>query len=82
MNRLPSILEKFRDVHLLVVGDLMLDRFIWGEVERLSPERVLFGSNFPLFYFEAARLKIEESGLPEDQKSKLFEGNARQLLSR
>src|SRR5207247_8927077 len=38
MNRLPSILEKFRDVHLLVVGDLMLDRFIWGEVERLSPE--------------------------------------------
>ncbi|HEY3150092.1 MAG TPA: D-glycero-beta-D-manno-heptose-7-phosphate kinase [Candidatus Binatia bacterium] len=38
MSRLPSILEKFRDVHLLVVGDLMLDRFIWGEVERLSPE--------------------------------------------
>jgi len=51
-------------------------------VERLSPERVLFGSNFPLFYLEAARLKIEESGLPEDQKAKLFEGNARQLLSR
>ena len=51
-------------------------------VERLSPERVLFGSNFPLFYFEAARLKIEESGLPEDQKSKLLEGNARQLLLR
>ena len=51
-------------------------------VERLSPERVLFGSNFPLFYFEAARLKIEESGLPEDQKRKLFEENARQLLSR
>jgi uncharacterized protein len=50
-------------------------------VERLSPARVLFGSNFPLFYFEAARLKMEESGLPEDQKSKLFEGNARQLLS-
>jgi rfaE bifunctional protein kinase chain/domain len=38
MNRLPPILEKFRDAHLLVVGDLMLDRFISGEVERLSPE--------------------------------------------
>src|SRR5688572_7992004 len=38
MNPLPSILEKFRDAHLLVVGDLMLDRFILGEVERLSPE--------------------------------------------
>src|SRR5918999_2637071 len=38
MNPLVSILEKFRDTHLLVIGDLMLDRFIWGEVERLSPE--------------------------------------------
>jgi D-beta-D-heptose 7-phosphate kinase/D-beta-D-heptose 1-phosphate adenosyltransferase len=38
MNPLPSILEKFRGAHLLVVGDLMLDRFILGEVERLSPE--------------------------------------------
>lgn len=32
------MLDKFPDRHLLVVGDLMLDRFIWGDVERLSPE--------------------------------------------
>jgi D-beta-D-heptose 7-phosphate kinase/D-beta-D-heptose 1-phosphate adenosyltransferase len=38
MKRLLEILEKFRAAHLLVVGDLMLDRFIWGEVERISPE--------------------------------------------
>jgi rfaE bifunctional protein kinase chain/domain len=38
MNRLLPIVEKFRNARLLVVGDLMLDRFIWGEVERLSPE--------------------------------------------
>jgi D-beta-D-heptose 7-phosphate kinase/D-beta-D-heptose 1-phosphate adenosyltransferase len=38
MNRLGAILDKFARVRLLVVGDLMLDRFIWGEVERLSPE--------------------------------------------
>lgn len=38
MDRLLAVLDKFRNVHLLVVGDLMLDRFIWGEVERLSPE--------------------------------------------
>src|SRR6266545_4864742 len=38
MNTLLSTVEKFRNAHLLVVGDLMLDRFIWGEVERLSPE--------------------------------------------
>lgn len=37
-ERLAEILDQFRKIHLLVVGDLMLDRFIWGEVERLSPE--------------------------------------------
>ena len=37
-KRLAEILNNFRKMHLLVVGDLMLDRFIWGEVERLSPE--------------------------------------------
>lgn len=30
--------ETVRGVSLLVVGDLMLDRYIWGEVERISPE--------------------------------------------
>ena len=49
-------------------------------MEELPPERVLFGSNFPLFYFEAALLKVQESGLPEDKKRMLFEGNARRIL--
>ncbi|HZD40067.1 MAG TPA: D-glycero-beta-D-manno-heptose-7-phosphate kinase [Terriglobales bacterium] len=35
---LISILEQFCNVHLLVLGDLMLDRFIWGDVDRISPE--------------------------------------------
>jgi D-beta-D-heptose 7-phosphate kinase/D-beta-D-heptose 1-phosphate adenosyltransferase len=38
MHDLLEILQKFNRAHLLVVGDLMLDRFVWGEVERLSPE--------------------------------------------
>jgi len=50
-------------------------------VEQLPPERVLFGSNFPLFYFEAALLKVQESGLPLSMKTMLFEGNARRILS-
>jgi rfaE bifunctional protein kinase chain/domain len=37
-DRLMEILNEFSKIHLLVVGDLMLDRFIWGDVERLSPE--------------------------------------------
>lgn len=37
-NRLLALLRKFRRSRILVVGDLMLDRFIWGDVERISPE--------------------------------------------
>ncbi len=29
---------QFAKKELLVIGDLMLDRFIWGDVERISPE--------------------------------------------
>jgi rfaE bifunctional protein kinase chain/domain len=36
--RLLTLVTKFRRSRILVVGDLMLDRFIWGEVERISPE--------------------------------------------
>lgn len=28
----------FADAHILVVGDTMLDRYIWGKVHRISPE--------------------------------------------
>lgn len=37
-SRLAQILECFSNQPLLVVGDLMLDEFIWGRVERISPE--------------------------------------------
>ena len=50
-------------------------------VEQLPAERILFGSHFPLFYFEAALLKMQESGLGEGQKHALFEGNAMRLLA-
>lgn len=33
-----ALLKRFSQSHLLVVGDLMLDRFIWGDVDRISPE--------------------------------------------
>jgi D-beta-D-heptose 7-phosphate kinase/D-beta-D-heptose 1-phosphate adenosyltransferase len=33
-----KIIRKFSGVRILVVGDIMLDRFIWGGVSRISPE--------------------------------------------
>ncbi|MEJ0063656.1 MAG: D-glycero-beta-D-manno-heptose-7-phosphate kinase [Alphaproteobacteria bacterium] len=37
-QNLPPILEKFSGQRVLVLGDLMLDRFVYGRVERISPE--------------------------------------------
>ena len=33
-----KLLEKFKDVAILVIGDFMLDEYILGSVERISPE--------------------------------------------
>ncbi len=39
LHQVLSLLEGgFRDVRVLVVGDLMLDRYIVGDVDRISPE--------------------------------------------
>ena len=37
-RRLDDLIRRFRRVRVLVVGDLMLDRFVWGRVRRISPE--------------------------------------------
>jgi uncharacterized protein len=49
-------------------------------VEQTSPSRVVLGSHYPFFYFEAAFLKVREAGLPDDQARAVLEGNARALL--
>ena len=35
---LNGVLERFSRSRVLVVGDLMLDEFLWGKVSRISPE--------------------------------------------
>jgi len=37
-DRIDDLLATFRTKRILVLGDLMLDRFIWGNVSRISPE--------------------------------------------
>jgi rfaE bifunctional protein kinase chain/domain len=38
MKDLRKIINSFSKAHILVVGDLILDEYIWGDVERISPE--------------------------------------------
>src|SRR4051812_20105230 len=37
-KRVRKILETARQRRVLVVGDVMLDQFLWGKVARISPE--------------------------------------------
>ena len=37
-QQLQKVVQQFPDQPILVVGDLMLDRYVWGRVERISPE--------------------------------------------
>src|SRR5512137_2386000 len=37
-ERLQRIFEAMRSKYIMVIGDLMLDEYIWGKVERISPE--------------------------------------------
>ena len=37
-RRLREILSRFPHQRILVVGDVMLDQFLWGKVSRISPE--------------------------------------------
>lgn len=38
LKRVQSLLAAARQARVLVVGDVMLDQFIWGRVTRISPE--------------------------------------------
>ena len=38
MKGLPALLKRIAKLRILVVGDVMLDRYIWGDATRISPE--------------------------------------------
>jgi D-glycero-beta-D-manno-heptose-7-phosphate kinase len=38
LSRVRQLLERAQKTEVLVVGDVMLDQFIWGNVRRISPE--------------------------------------------
>ncbi len=38
MKILNKIFDKFKGKKILVIGDIMLDKYVWGEVSRISPE--------------------------------------------
>lgn len=37
-NKTINVIDLFKDQEILIIGDVMLDRYIWGDVSRISPE--------------------------------------------
>jgi len=35
---LAQTFQQFNQVKVLIIGDVMLDSYVWGSVERISPE--------------------------------------------
>ena len=88
LNSYPTLpverLQKLSSAGHVYFDFAMLERA--GSVARLAAQvtfpRVLFGSNYPFYYFESALLKVQEAGLTEAQAKAVFEENARRLLAR
>jgi hypothetical protein len=88
LNCYPTLrIESLRE--LASTGEIyfdfaMVERI--GAVSRLASQvsypRVLFGSNYPLYYFESALLKVKESGLTQEQSNAVWAANARRLIAR
>src|SRR5205085_1966338 len=38
LSRLQQVLNRAPSMRITVIGDLMLDEFVWGKVGRISPE--------------------------------------------
>jgi rfaE bifunctional protein kinase chain/domain len=52
-TRAADLIARFAGVHVLVVGDVMLDRFIVGRVTRISPEAPV-----PVVHFESEHVRL------------------------
>ncbi len=37
-TRFIELAQQFKKAHILVIGDFILDQFVWGKVQRISPE--------------------------------------------
>ena len=57
MPLLSSYIDNFSKVRVLVIGDIMLDRFMYGTVERVSPEAPV-----PIFKFHHEKQMLGGAG--------------------
>ena len=54
---LSSIVQSFKDIKVLCIGDVMLDHFIYGKVDRISPEAPV-----PVFNYRSEKIMLGGAG--------------------
>lgn len=57
MKSIEQIFESFNSLRVLVVGDVMLDSYVWGKIERISPEAPV-----PVVSVESRELRLGGAG--------------------
>jgi len=72
IRRFEKLLEGFSKANILVMGDIMMDRFIWGKVSRISPEAPV-----PVVVVEQESILL---GGPRNMKKKIQALGARASL--
>ena len=35
---IEELFQRFKELNVLIVGDAMIDAYMWGEINRMSPE--------------------------------------------
>src|SRR6185436_19699233 len=38
IRNIEELVEAFKELKVLIIGDVMLDSYLWGKVDRISPE--------------------------------------------
>jgi rfaE bifunctional protein kinase chain/domain len=87
-----SLLEKFEDLKVLILGDVMVDSYVWGKVTRVSPEapvpvvmhvntenRLGGAANVALNIKSLGAVPVMCSVIGRDENSKIFKNLIRQL---
>src|ERR1700761_2670676 len=56
-NRLIELIENLPQSRVLLIGDMMVDRYLYGNAERLSPEAPV-----PVLHFQKEELRLGGAG--------------------
>ncbi len=89
---ISRLLKKFEDLKVLIIGDVMVDSYVWGKVSRVSPEapvpvvmrthtenRLGGAANVALNVKSLGALPIMCSVTGKDENSKIFKDLIRKL---